>query len=368
MHRAKVDVVGRAARRIFSCALVVAVSSSACLLYTDRINEPPALGDIQMMPEQVFAHAKVRFTVGSNDGDGDAVSLTWSWHGGTCAQASGEFGGPVAAAALELTPSTRQSFCVRVTARDARGAEARPQERDVQMADRAPEVVLTADPAGAVPLYGVVRVDATRSSDLDDDGLSFAWEARDATGAPVELRACDARDGAAVRCLTAERSGTHMVTVHVSDGMVATHQTLALTVAEDRPPCIETTDPALGTEVLVLTAGEQRRFEVRKVNDDGHPYPGGARGETTFVWSLADGEQGPWGRQSAPNGAVFIVGPELLQDPRPGSTLRVRVEARDPMRERPEVATALEAVCLGRALCESPPGCFRWVSWKVRFQ
>jgi hypothetical protein len=65
--------------------------------------------------------------------------------------------------------------------------------------------------------------------------------------------------------------------------------------------------------------------------------------------------------------ATLDVGAARFEDARPGSIFRVRVEARDPAHDNPAALRELEA-CADQRVCEQPPGCVRWVGWKVQLQ
>jgi hypothetical protein len=163
-------------------------------------------------------------------------------------------------------------------------------------------------------------------------------------------------------------AGTYRATATVEDGWEQGLGTISLAVGEDQPPCIEATDPAVETLGVVLAVTDPpRRFEVRRVRDDGDPFPPAGARVTTFRWYTAP-ETGRWTRHPGYEKSTFDVSAaRFVEDPRPGSVFRVRVEARDPAHDNPPALRELEE-CGDQRVCERPPGCVRWVGWTVQLQ
>jgi hypothetical protein len=347
------------------CALAAV---SGCLLYTDTINQAPTVK--LLPPAAVHPRSPATFRAEAQDPDGDQVQLGWSTLPGGCASisasawaAAGEQNG----FAFMVTPGSRDRFCVRVVARDDSGAEAQAVV-DVEPENRVPVARLALRPATApgalVPIFSTVKLDATGSDDPDGDDVLRTFEVKDAAGMAIMLDEC----GSTTRCFVAERSGAYVATLAVSDGALTQTATVVFNVAEDQPPCIEQTDPAVAIPVVVLPAdGPSRRFEVKQVRDDGHPFPAGPRGRASFHWFAGRGEAGALVRIVGHDRPELDVGANLIDDVRPGDVARVRVEVRDPEREKPSELRALDA-CADRAVCEQPAGCVRWITWTLRFQ
>jgi hypothetical protein len=345
-----------------------AAAPGGCLLYTDPINSAPEEVTI-VRPASLHAGKAARFTAWARDRDGDAMSFAWSRAERPCAGAGpDDFGGPQAGETLELTPRARQAFCLRLTATDEHGAAADAVTQLFEAENLAPqaglELVSPAPRADVFPLFTSFRLSAERSRDEDGDELKLEWRVRDGAGTAVAVVGCGTRQ----ICFDAVSSGRYLAEVVVSDGPGQDRRELVLPVAEDRPACLEATEPTIGTETIVLVDERPRRFEVRQVSDDGHPFPPGPRGGPRFYWFTARGSE-PWQREPSPvDRASFDVGPALFDDLRPGSRLRVRVEVRDPEHDGAAAAAVLRGECGDRGVCEQPARCARWVSWTVELR
>ncbi len=347
------------------CALAAV---SGCLLYTDTINQAPTVK--LLPPAAVHPRSPATFKAEAQDPDGDQVQLGWSTLPHRCPPLmDSAWAGAVerTSSIFMVTPMSRERFCVRVVARDEYGAEAHAMT-DVEPANRPPIARLEISPAtvgGApLPIFSTVKLDATGSGDPDGDEVNRTFDVKDATGMAIKLDEC----GAVAQCFSAERSGAYTATLAISDGVETRTTTVPFNVAEDQPPCIAQTDPVVAIPVVVLPAdGPARRFEVKQVRDDGHPFPAGPRGRASFHWFAGRGEAGALARIVGHDRPELDVGATLIDDVRPGDVARVRVEVRDPEREKPSELRALDA-CADRAVCEQPAGCVRWITWTLRFQ
>jgi hypothetical protein len=343
-------------------ALLVS-ATPACLLYTDPINSAPRVSLVPLtMP--VHRHQMVQVEAQASDPDGDAVTLSWSVARKPCVDAVGTDWKDVAAEPprfqrLALMVSDHGALCVRVIGQDSHGARTASEPLEIVPANREPAVtVAVAGGTGPVPLFSTVRVEAGPGQDEDGDPLTFTWKARDPAGAPLVLVDCEAADKQRVRCFVAERPGDHQVTVEVSDGVAGSKPvatSLDIKALPDQPPCIESSDPSADTGVVVQAVTDPpRRFEVRRVKDDGHPFPAGARGGATFQWFTAREGSPTWTRELGYDRSTFDVSASRFDDARPGSVYRVRVEARDPERELAAAQRELELACEDRAICQLP--------------
>lgn len=361
-----------------SLALLVS-AVPACLLYTDPINSPPEVTIVPPMMA-VYPNQQVNLEARYRDPDGDEVTLHWQSLPKPCSGPARPTAGDWAASA----PTVNQRFlvalghvsvCVRVVGQDEHGARAAPQELELSPTNRAPALTLSVAPLpnGSVPLYSDVRVEAGPDRDEDGDHLTFTWKALDPAGAPVKLADCEGGgDPLRVRCFPAERPGTYLITVEGFDGVEGSKpetKTVSVPVLPDQPPCIESSDPSADTGVVVLAATDPpRRFEVRRVKDDGHPFPAGGRGTATFQWFTAREGSAGWTRELGYDRPTFDVSASRFDDARPGSVHRVRVEVRDPDRELAAAQRELEVACEDRAICKLPDTCVRWMTWSVRFR
>jgi hypothetical protein len=359
-------------RRLLTSAglLLLAGAVPACLLYTDPINSPPKV--TMTAPAVVYPGKRDIFQAQGSDPDGDAVTVEWSLIDGKCPPICSSNWGPeppTTGDTFEILPMNHQPFCVRVRAVDEHGATSTPKCYEVTPQNHPPVPTLSVDPpmgAGSFPLYTDFRISAGPLQDEDLDTVTFKWTALDPQGADISagLAACDSAHRN-VRCLSADQPGSYSVSVEASDGLTTVPPiSLALPVLEDAPPCIEATDPAQDTPVVVLAATDRRDFEVRRVRDDGNPFPPGPHGGTTFQWFTAREGSTSWTRHLGFDQPLFEVSAALFEDARPGSAYQVRVEARDPQHD-----TGSDLRDCGEApICMVPDKCVRWVTWSVRFQ
>jgi hypothetical protein len=351
------------------------LAAPACLLYTDPINTAPRVVNM-IAPATVFPGKSDIYRAEASDPDGDSVSVEWSVAEGKCQEIRAEDWAAAEASTgdtFSFTPANHDPFCVRVMARDRHGAPSAPRFFDGMPLNRPPAPVLTVDPpAGpaSFPLYTAFRLTAGPLRDDDGDSLTFTWKGVDPQGADLAARltACDPQHKE-VRCLSAEQPGMYTISIEATDGVdaKAVSQSVTLAVLDDAPPCIEATDPVQETPVVVLAATDRRNFEVRRVRDDGNPFPAGPHGGTSFQWfTMRDDNTTTvsWTRHLGFDRPVFEVSTALFEDARPGSRYLVRVEARDPQHE---TGNDLRS-CGETPICMVPDRCVRWVTWSVRFQ
>jgi hypothetical protein len=257
-----------------------------------------------------------------------------------------------------------------VVARDQHGATSAPQFQDGAPLNRRPLPTLAVDPApgsGSVPLYTMFAITAGPAKDEDGDQVQFAWKGLDPQGADLKDRLVPCTPGHdEVRCLMADQPGAYTISIEATDSIDPTpmSRSVTLPVMEDAAPCIEATDPVQDTPVVVLAVNDHRNFEVRRVRDDGNPFPPGPRGGTTFQWFTARDGSASWVRLLGFDRPAFEVSAALFDDVRPGSSYRVRVEVRDPAHESGNDLRG----CAESPICMVPDKCVRWVTWTVRFQ
>jgi hypothetical protein len=274
---------------------------------------------------------------------------------------------------MQMVPG-HAAFCLRLVAQDSSGAET-TADKLVVPENRRPNVLVdVAEPTTAppYPIFTLFRLSCERTADPDGDSIvSYRWEVRDPAGMPVAPEACPGVAAVPhLTCFHAPTTGTFTVTATANDGFEEGRSApLSLAVGEDQPPCIELTDPPVELTTVVLGATDPpRRFEVRKVRDDGNPFPPVGSRATSFRWYIASATA-TWSRQIGYEGATLDVSAGRFEDARPGSVYRVRVEARDPAHDTDATRLDLES-CTNNdeRVCQSPPGCVRWVGWKVQLQ
>jgi hypothetical protein len=345
--------------------LVLAGAAPACLLYTDPINSAPRV--TMMPPASVHPHETLTFRAQASDPDGDRVTLDWYSLTGKCPDSCADSSTPAATGdAFEMTVEGHDPFCVRVVARDRYGATSEPQCYTGNPQNHPPEAVLSVDPplVDSFPLYTTFRFTPGPATDDDGDPVTFVWKGLDPQGASLGLTPCDPLHPE-VRCLSAGAPGRYTITVEGRDGLsTGTPASLVLPVLEDAPPCIEATDPLQDTRVVVLAVTDHRNFEVRRVRDDGNPFPPGPQGGATFQWSTFKEGSVSWVRYLGFDRSIFEVSAALFEDARPGSSYQVRVEVRDPQHQSGDDLLG----CNETPVCKVPDKCVRWVTWSVLFQ
>jgi hypothetical protein len=362
-------------RLVTSLGLLLLVSATpACLLYTDRINGAPTVA-IERVGE-LHPGQHVVFKARGSDPDGDPLTFVWSRVDKACPGSAEDWSRAQVSTgdSLDMVPG-HDAFCLRLVAQDRSGAQAVAEPYRGEPMNRPPTVVVdVAEPApapGSYPLFSFFRLSAARTMDPDGDQITYGWEVRDGAGAPVMAEACPGGPSDTACCFRAQTPGTFVVTATANDGLGGGDRgSASLTIAEDQPPCIEVTDPTVDTPAVVLAVTDPpRRFEVRLVRDDGHPFPPVAFRGTSFSWYTA-GETGPWTRLLGYEAATFDVSAARFEDARPGDVFRVRVEARDPAHDPVHDPAALRDLegCTDQRVCEHPAGCVRGVGWKVQLQ
>jgi hypothetical protein len=367
-----------------------------CLLYTDEINEAPSL-TIETSTLEPFRGTETTVTAQASD-DRDrpeALEITWVKSEGPCPADPGAApppSGPSSTPARGLLQFVLkiESFgpvCLFARATDSEGASGPWRHRQFQGKNRAPRAAFEVSPRpradGSIPLYSRVLLSPAKSVDDDGDPLSFQWQIATPDGPLDEGKsrcAPDAPPGA--RCFVPRTPGRVTIQLVVQEalppGLSATSsapETQALVVDEDRPPCLEQSDPEIYQKLVLVDAGRKATFSVSSVRDDGEPYPGpGEKGRTIFVWSVSK----PGGALSDPleyltvNRPSIEISDVLFGNPRPGDQFRLRVEVRDEevqaklgMGRAAALCPDTEEVCKDRS--RDGAECVRWTTWTVQF-
>jgi hypothetical protein len=268
----------------WSGLLLLAGVAPACLLYTDPINSPPEVIEI-VAPTNLHPNEMATFQGRATDPDGDTVVLLWTMAEQGCkAVTAGDWDQRPTSSdpKFAVTVKGHQTFCVRLVAQDHHGALSAPKLYEGKALNSRPATTLSVDPPmgmASFPLYTNFRLTAGPAKDDDSDPVTFTWTATDPTGADMRasLTACDPKLPDTVRCFSATKAGAYAVAVESSDGLEdgkGERKMVTLPVLEDAAPCIEVTDPATETGVVVLAVtAPPRPFEVRRVRDDGNPFP-----------------------------------------------------------------------------------------------
>jgi hypothetical protein len=343
-----------------------------CVLFTDDINEPPRVLDIEPAGGRVFRGPQ-QFTarVADDQDDPSAITLEWASMAGDCPPADTALAGvdSMTGPTYQLTLRAMGKVCVRVVAIDHNGARAALQKA-FAVGNREPEAKLIrtarAWPSGKVRLYAMVQL-SDESVDPDGDTLTrtFSLTRPDGTAAaPAECAPAQPTR----RCFAADKPGHYEAGIAVSDGQAPLKTfTLPIDVDDDHPACLLKSDPAPFQPVVMVPHGGKRAFEVLEVDDDGEPYPAlPARGaETVFVWSKGAGGEVP--ARIGATGPVLTVTEGLFENPRPGDQFRIRLEVRDRLTEERLQQRLIRPPCAEETdVCEVD-GCLRWTTWKVQF-
>jgi hypothetical protein len=348
-------------------AAVVLAGAGAC--YTGPINMPPVVGEIVAV-DPLKRGSEIRFRLPVSDPDNDAVKVTWSHSQLGCRQP----GTPEQELTRDVPYSvpgvaTQDKFCVWATARDRYGATTAATPVEVNPNNSSPDVVLNAAlelpeerfPPPTFPLYRSIKLDASRSSDADDDQLTFQW---DLIGGPdLMVTFLDCADGASssVRCLTPRQPGTYRVKVTVKDGHDGvTDVTEALVVNPDQLPCIGNTEPA--ATMVFNRPDVARKIRVDTVTDDGDPWPAIVDDEVaapTFRWFVGpkDGDL-----QMLTADGVYYEIPAFSYNV--GDEIRVRVEVLD--RNKQKIMDRFVG-CKEMDTCGTEDGCLQRMTWLITY-
>lgn len=280
---------------------------------------------------------------------------------------------PGAAATCCFIPTAKTVFTIRLRTLDDRGLFSPMVERTVEVADRAPQALVTRDTVpndqGHYTVGQEVWFHGLNSKDPDEgESLTYHWfmatrppgsSTADFRFVPSDRERSPTDDPAdAVRCLVVpDYPGTYEVGLTVSDGVLDATDTLYFEVDEDVPPCIGATSPDAGASVLVFSAGEDRRLEVLSVRDDLDPYP--PSGWAHFRWFIRYEAEGPLVEVSGHDEPELFL-PAGSFDP--GQHIAVRVVVRD------RVDRDLSGCRPDERECRLVSNCAQWVTWNIEFR
>ncbi len=394
------------ARHRARLGLLIAISAPVCgggCLYTDPINMPPRFA--QIIPAgPVWRNLPATFTASVSDPNGDAVSLAWA-HTVGCPIASPLGGGPCNPCPVGSNdyrdPSrwppydpvpqqsytvaaaeTDQPFCIWAFATDRHGA-VEPAILPVNPLNHLPSANIRVvkphmvNGASGIPRYAEIELSGDDSTDADPGDLGrlkFEWSlVRRAAGSGLATGAlagttCSSRETTSSWCFVPDIEGTYLVQLMVQDGYVNPDAALVppftvtreLTVARDQLPCLASVDP-LSPVVSGANADDDQNFSVRKVDDDGDPYP--PSGAIHFNWfkGLASGPLQPLGNDVAQltvHGSEFASGQEIV----------VRVEIAD---RNAEAIKAILQACGDKDICgeiNAQSACNQRMTWRIQYR
>jgi hypothetical protein len=230
-------------------------------------------------------------------------------------------------------------------------------------------------PPGPYPAYSTFEFTAV-ASDVDQDPLTYAWNLdQRPPGSPVDFGPCPGHasfnDDDTLRCFIADRPGTYVVSLDVSDGVNVVHTTTPmLVVLGDTPPCIQETLPMFSLGATTLRAATSPGsvpnpgpIRVKTVYDEGNPYPPVNNSKPPqFTWytSVNDAPL-----RYVDNVDFFQV---TLPDARLYDYVNVRLEVKD--EANAALIDTVLASCLDADFCASPtipPGradCWVRVTWR----
>lgn len=372
--------------------LTLALLLPACLLFEDASNEAPTLEIANPGPIYRNAPIRLRAQVADDRDPAQRLRVEWALFDGACPATPHASLASVPAAkersdGAEATfpaPTLLTPFCVRATVTDSSGAQAH-SSRSLTPVNRPPLATLsemaamargdlspsTLTPAGPRQLFRIVEVATLQDPDPDGDKVSWRFRVIGPDDSPVETTSCPGmRGNESRRCFVPMRPGLYRATVEITDPWTSVgSEPLVISVAEDAPPCLDRSEPALETPLVLLRRDERRYFNVIRVDDDGDPYPRGDFGEATFVWSVGTGA-GSLQRLAGPSSSRQQIAGDIFADLRPGDRFRVRVEPRDRIADqqaRSRLAASPVACRDDQDVCRVG-ACVRWATWHVQVQ
>ncbi len=355
--------------------------------YTEPINQRPSI-DIQRESADVVHRGDfVTFTAITSDPENQTIDLAWTAFLCTDASADGgcdvmpfatgtldKFAFKVPPVRLELNPAKPvQSILVGLSAQDAYGARARPDQHAIITVDNlAPVVMLRPDSR-----YGYVEgVDldvfalVTDPDDGPDRIPALAWQVftpmigdtyTQSIEAPPSTDQVSRTERLTLHAPTGP--GLWMVSATATDPLGATDaQTIMFDVEPDRDPCLGQWSPIApldGVNAVPLAA--RTLFQVPIVNDDLDVYPpqpaDHVLGTTRFTWSIKQpGASSFVPLATTTNGVELDPGDYAAND---------LVELRVQIYDRRNVAITCDPTLL-TCSTSSQPSCIQRLTWRVK--
>lgn len=364
-----------------------------CLLYSHEINGEPSLtieAPMLLLPRGKAFTIKAR--VADEEDPPEALTVTWAEVESDCPRE--EHAPPPGASNLatgleyRLTITGFQPVCLFARVTDRSNASGPWKHKQFTGMNRAPTAVLEVNPApdpdGTIPLYSRVVLSPDKSVDEDGDPLKYHWQVMTPMGPLADDKlGCPTGMPPQARCFVPRKDGRYTVQLVAEEMILSAAKPTAsqpvmqaLTVAPDRPPCLQLSDPAVFQNLVLIPSGTRRTFAGASVSDDGEPYPGpGENGQTMFIWSVSrtDGATLTSWEQFASHAPTFDVSEVLFGNPRPGDQFKVRLEVRDTLLNDQLGTGAVQPACMPREpVCNDKKArngadCIRWSTWTVQF-
>jgi hypothetical protein len=356
---------------------LIAGLAAGCL-FTSPINMPPMV--FINAPLHVWHNQDALFSASVHDPDGNTVAVSFGYAPGDCAptpptpQSRFMLSDPNASFRVPAS-ETAAPFCIWAFASDSFGATSFTPKA-IQPEDHPPiadlQIVRPGQIAGEYPLYQEMKFLATVSDVDGDPTTGVLWKITAPQMSVVPAVALCA-DGSGVesdpfRCFVPTSSGEYRLEVTASSGPagLSVSQSLTFTVAPDRLPCMANAYPDLATPsiVSVLDSTDLQApltFEVKRVDDDGDPYPRSPEGGgvTRFSWFVGVNNDPVVYRDNSGFPLLSI----FPSDVRPGDVLRVRVEIHD------RNVAAIDRILAGcgddEAICPPASTCYQRKTWRV---
>lgn len=233
---------------------------------------------------------------GSASFDPEGGTLTYSWILTDKPDGSSASIANATSATAYITPDVDGSYLVQLVVND--GMVAGVADAVVVSAtsgNRAP--LANAGPDQAVAPGVPVVLDGTASSDLDGNPLTYAWRL---TVRPIDSTASIASATSAVASLTPDVEGNYTVQLIVDDGIVASTDTLVVTVstANTIPVAVAGPDRSATINVPAVLDGSA------SYDRDGNPL--------TYLWRLTDKPFGSMTNIIDPASVIAAISPDRL--------------------------------------------------------
>jgi hypothetical protein len=296
------------------------------------------------------------------------------------------------------------AWAAEVTVTDGRGAASPPARLEFLVADAPPRAQIIADrgPSGCGDYAAGARLGfAALDEDIDADAmcapsetLTFAWRAtapmaaamaglaagpcgqRPAVGMLSVAADAMAPENTRRVCLWTDTPGTYEIELTTDDGagrppaeVAKNGQTarITLTVAGDRPPCMDGFRPAPG-KTYSLGRDAEVIFEVTEILDDLDPYPGDG---ASFRWSLWHELDPVWRPVAGFHEAAIALDPTAYAI---DELLRVRVEPVDRVARDTSLCDPAQLLCdyaqawPNESFCYQGSTCRAVATWEARFR
>ncbi|MEA2698249.1 MAG: hypothetical protein QOI66_2520, partial [Myxococcales bacterium] len=165
-------------------AILLGLAAPACL-FTDPVNSPPKVVEIQLSPPAPTRGQTVTLSADATDPDGDRLRYEWSSAPGACPVPLDPSLRPpteqmTPTYSFTLSSQSNGTRCVWLLVSDVSGASASPKALSVAPQNRVPVAVIDVqqpvrNALGRYDLFSTFRVTSARSHDDDKDALKPRW-------------------------------------------------------------------------------------------------------------------------------------------------------------------------------------------------